>query len=424
MLKQTLCATALIAATLPALAGEIAPDTVLNAGNYESLKNETLGGRSLDSLLSDTQKWMIREKSLSMRLQPQWQAPGLPADLKETTDKYRGQTQLDGANNRISSYTAGIPFPDIDVADPDAAKKIVWNNYLAGPIGYTSSSDLGFALFSMDRGFERKNSWFYRRLYMSGRYGTAEATLDGGKEHYRQILYAYYPEDIRGLGTVTYRYMDGRLDDIFAYVKSVRRIRRLSGGAWFDPIGGTDLLSDEPWILSGYPGWYRDQKLVEKRWQLMPVGDPKSPGWVKNAKSRAEEYPYIETEQKPYGMPKLQWVPREVYVIEVAPPTEHYYSRKTWYCDVEYPIFHMADNYDKAGNLWKVQFLPRLWREQDTPEGRTVLGPIQTDYLLNVKDSHVTVVTFVLDSWKFNDPREKPADYVPNILSEIAAGRR
>jgi hypothetical protein len=424
MFKQTLCAAALAVVTVPVLAGEIAPGTVLNATNYESLKNDTLGGRPLDSLLSDTQRWMIRDKGLAMTLQTEWQTPGLPADLKETTDKYRGQTQLDGANNRISNYTAGMPFPDIDVNDPDAAKKIVWNNYLAGPIGYTSSSDLGFALFSMDRGFERKNDWFYRRLYMSGRYGTAEPTLDGGKEHYRQILYAYYPEDIRGLGTVTYRYMDGRLDDIFAYVKSVRRIRRLSGGAWFDPIGGTDLLSDEPWIVSGYPGWYKDQKLVAKRWQLMPVGDPKNPGRVKGAKTLAEEYPYVETERKPYGMPKLHWAPREVYVIEVTPPTEHYYSRKTWYCDVEYPIFHMADNYDKAGNLWKVQFLPRLWTQQDTPEGKKTFGPIQTDYLVNFKDSHVTVVTFVFDSWKFNDPKEKPADYVPNILAEIAAGKR
>lgn len=60
----------------------------------------------------------------------------------------------------------------------------------------------------------------------------------------------------------------------------------------------------------------------------------------------------------------------------------------------------------------------------DTPAGKQVFGPIQTDYLLNFKDSHVTVVTFLLDSWKFNDPKEKPADYVPNILAEIAAGRR
>jgi hypothetical protein len=36
----------------------------------------------------------------------------------------------------------------------------------------------------------------------------------------------------------------------------------------------------------------------------------------------------------------------------------------------------------------------------------------------------VTVVTFVFDKWKFNDPKEKPADYVPNILAEIAAGKR
>ena len=423
MFKKMLCAFALLAG-ISAQAGEIPADTVLDASNYDSMKNETLGGRTLDSLLTEIQKMMVREKGLTLRLRPQWDAPGLPQDLLAATERYRGQTQLDAGTNRLSGYTAGIPFPDIDVNDPDAAKKIVWNNYLAGPIGYTSSADLGFALFSMERGFERKNSWFYRRLYMSGRYGTEQPTLDDGKEHYRQILYAYYPEDIRGLGTVTYRYMDGRLDDIFAYVKSVRRVRRLSGGAWFDPIGGTDLLSDEPWILSGYPGWYQDQKLVAKRWQLVPVGDPESPGWVKDARNRAEEYPYVETERKPYGMPKLMWVPREVYVIEVTPPTEHYYSRKTWYCDAEYPIFHMADNYDKAGNLWKVQFLPRLWTQQDTPEGVKTFGPIQTDYLLNLKDSHVTVVTFILDSWKFNDPNEKPADFVPNILVDVAAGRR
>jgi hypothetical protein len=108
----------------------------------------------------------------------------------------------------------------------------------------------------------------------------------------------------------------------------------------------------------------------------------------------------------------------------VTPPTEPYFSRKTWYCDGEEPIFHLAVNYDKAGNLWKVQLLPRLWADQETPEGKKVFGPIQTDYLINFKDSHVTVVTFLYESWKFNDPKEKPADYVPNILAEIAAGRR
>jgi hypothetical protein len=276
----------------------------------------------------------------------------------------------------------------------------------------------------MDRGFERKNSWIYRRVYISGRYGTEPASLDGGKERYRQILYAYYPEDIRGLGTVTYRYMDGRLDDIFAYVKSVRRIRRMSGGAWFDPIGGTDLLADEPYILSGYPGWYREQKLAAKRWQLVPVGNPNAKGWVRGAKTVTEEFPDIETENKPYGMPKLNWVPREIYVIEVTPPVEHYYSRKTWYCDVEYPIFMMADNYDKSGKLWKIQLLPWFWMEQDTPGGRDVFGALQGDYALNFKDGHSTTATFLKSAWKFNDPKENPADYVPNILAEIAAGKR
>jgi hypothetical protein len=93
---------------------------------------------------------MIHDKGLSMTLLPQWDTLGLPKGLQEATNKYRGQPQLDSANNKVIGFTAGIPFPDIDVNDPDAAKKIVWNNYLAGPIGYTSSSDVSF--FALQHG--------------------------------------------------------------------------------------------------------------------------------------------------------------------------------------------------------------------------------------------------------------------------------
>ncbi len=418
-------ALVLLAGGSLAHAGEIANGTLLDASNYEALKNETLGGNPLDSLLTDNLRTFIREKGLPMRLYSSWQNPNLPSavpdDLARTTEKYRGQTQIDSASNTISNYTAGIPFPDIDVSDPDAGKKLVWNVYLAPPTGYTNSVDVTFALFNMAKGFERTSNWYYRRIYMSGRYDAEQPTLDGNKERYRQILYASYPEDIRGLGTVTYRYMDGRPDDIFAFVKSVRRIRRLSGGAWFDPIGGTDLLQDEPWILSGYPGWYKDQKLIEKRSILVPLGDGQNAWNTKNTDRGKEQWPLLQWDKPPYGMPILQWAPREVYLVEVSPPVEHYYSRKTWYIDTQFPIIHMADNYDKSGAYWKLQLLPRNWENHG--EGK-VFGPVQGDFTVNFKDNHITAATHNAEGWKFADPSEKPQDYTPNVLVEVAAGRR
>lgn len=404
-------------------AGEIPNGTLLDASNYESLKNETLNGTRLDDLLTDNLRMAIG-KGLPMRLNASWQNPHLPSDippdLKAATEKNRGTVQFDSANNMVSGFVAGIPFPDIDVNDPDAGKKLVWNVYLAPPTGYTNYVPVTFALFNMDKGFERSSNWLYYRIYMSGRYDAEQPTLDP-QQRYRQILYANYPEDIRGLGTVTYRYTDGRLDDIFAYVKSVRRIRRLSGGAWFDPVGGTDLLQDEPWVLSGFPSWYKDQKLVEKRVMLVPVGDGRN-AWNTKSNSRGpEQWPMLQWDKKPYGMPVLQWVPREVYVVQVTPPQEHYYSKKFWYIDGQFPILHMADNYDKSGNYWKLQVLPRNW--EDHGNGK-IFGPVQGDFTINFKDKHITAATHDADNWKFSDPKQKPEDYMPDVLVEAAKGRR
>ena len=82
---------------------------------------------------------------------------------------------------------------------------------------------------------------------------------------------AHYPQDIRGLGLFSVRYnqADSKVpDDSYAYLKSVRRVRRLSGGAWMDPIGGTDQLYDDWDIWDAAPTKYKSNKLIEKRWVL------------------------------------------------------------------------------------------------------------------------------------------------------------
>ena len=75
-----------------------------------------------------------------------------------------------------------------------------------------------------------------------------------------------YPEDTRGTGVVTVSYDDARLPDVYAYIKAVRRVRRLSSRAWADPLSATDLLNDEAFGMAVDPAWYADWKLVGKRW--------------------------------------------------------------------------------------------------------------------------------------------------------------
>jgi hypothetical protein len=417
--------TALFFATLvntPLFAAEITEGTVLSASNIDALQSSTLEGHPLSELLTAKQAWMIREKGFTMTLEKSRELPIDPL-MQKTTERFQGQAKIDSENNRLMNYSAGIPFPEIDPKDPLAGQKAVWNAYYGNPIWNSSSTEIMFFIANMDRGFERSNRWLYRRLYLSARVGEEQTSLDNNTQFYRQFLYATYPEDIRGVGTLTFRYMDGRMDDIYGYIKTVRRVRRLSGGAWMDPVGGTDLLQDEPWILSGFPGWYQNIKMTAKRMMLVPFGK-EGDTWYKPGGSLKEQFPFLETEKKPYGTPRGYWMPREVYEVEVNPPRDHPYSKKVWYIDTKHPVFHFAENYDKAGHLWKIQYLVRFFKKYPSPYGEVIMGPLQGDVLLNYKDNHATIVCFDVPAFHFNDPKEKPADYAPTVLQDIAAGRR
>jgi hypothetical protein len=49
-----------------------------------------------------------------------------PPPYKAATEKYSSQVTLN-AKGELQKYVAGLPFPFIDVNDPQAANKIVWN---------------------------------------------------------------------------------------------------------------------------------------------------------------------------------------------------------------------------------------------------------------------------------------------------------
>lgn len=89
----------------------------------------------------------------------------------------------------------------------------------------------------------------------------------------------------RGVGTLMVQYVGGRLPDVYAYIKAVRRVRRLSGNAWADPVVGTDMLTDETFGLNIDLTWYPEYKITGKRWVLAALHSQSTDarldaGWV------------------------------------------------------------------------------------------------------------------------------------------------
>ena len=209
-----------------------------------------------------------------------------------------------------------------------------------------------------DKGLERVQEWLYWRYYMKNRldrFAKGQSPVEGdGTILTKTLLFATYPHDIKGIGVLSIRWDLPRVEDQWAYIKSVRRTRRLSGGAWMDPIGATDVLQDDITCWNGRPAWYTKIRLLGKRWILAIAHAPYDHNQAK--KGTFEEFPGIDLATWPHWNPSSKtraWEPREVYVIEGIPPSYHPYSKRVVYMDVTVPILYFAECYDKAGNFWK-----------------------------------------------------------------------
>ena len=51
-----------------------------------------------------------------------------PKAYREATEKYSGQVKLSADGRDMYNYVAGCPFPKIDLNDPLAGFKLMWNH--------------------------------------------------------------------------------------------------------------------------------------------------------------------------------------------------------------------------------------------------------------------------------------------------------
>ncbi|MFB9123486.1 DUF1329 domain-containing protein [Paraburkholderia dipogonis] len=345
-----LLATSIMTATASAVAAELPSGTVVSKANLDQVKNDTFMGHTIASLLTDREVTEINNFNRKFQLVKSAE-PVVDSKWSEATEKDSGDVKYDPKTREITGYKAGLPFPTINQSDPDAGEKIMWNYYYGSPsYPHDFFSNVSFLTFNSS-GFESSQGWVFDRTRNRGRLG-GSTSADGGDWLSKTIFVGVSPQDIKGTGTFTTRYdVAGKLEDQFVYIKSARRVRRLSGNAWMDPVGGFDFLDDDLFVYNSRPSQYLSNKVIGKRWILAGVDTKLHRDSSKSGS--AEEWPVIDSKDAPYWNAIVPMTPREVWVVECTPPSEHPYGKKIVYVDTKLYGIYRGEITDKKGEPWR-----------------------------------------------------------------------
>jgi len=352
LFSTTLLAACSMLAASTTGAAELKAGDVINAANIDKVKADTFEGHPVRSLITERMELMIKNYNLSIKLRNSQEIPLNRVDVINT-EKYAGTVKIDVATKEVTGYKAGVPFPGIDLKDPLSGYKAMYNHYYQNSYANNFDGDYTFLFIDADKGVQRAQTWFTSTFKMKGRL-LGDPVLDEGKLVTKTLLFAKEPYDIKGIGIFTVRHDTSQLEDNWAYIKSVRRVRQLSGGSWMDNLAGSVQLNDEYDVVSARPSWYPDARIRGKRW-ILAVPHLKLP-LVAGKGDASSSYQTVDTKTKPFWTPTsvVEWEPREVYEIEVTMPSQHPYSKRVLYQDVKFPRYYMADHYDKSGEFAKI----------------------------------------------------------------------
>lgn len=368
-------------------AAELSAGTVISAANYEQVRSDTFEGRTIESMLPDTMQWMIKTHGMKFSLQASNEFE-MDEKYVEATRRNVDQVTYDPVTRAVVGWESGMPFPDVALDDPHGGDKVAWNQILGTTYGSTFIVATRYLFIDMKKGLER-NQLFDAVTTRSIGLLEGGPTSSGDGEFLRRIIYAKYPNDIKGIGTFSVRYTDfTKPEDTWAYLKSVRRTRRLSGNAWMDPIAGGDQLNDDFDGWDAEPPKYQEIKLTGKRWMLVAANQPSgftlSPG-------DTEVNGVVNIKDAPYSMPGEGWQmqPREVYVFEGTAPERHPYSKKVIYIDAKYPGVYFGEFYDKQGELWKTYLTARQPSVGETTGFKGAIPVV--GFINDYKRNHATI---------------------------------
>ena len=304
-----------------------------------------------------------------------------PAAYKEATEKYSSQVKLGKDGLTLENYVAGQPFPVLDPNDPELAKKIMWNyEYKTTLIDDADVRNFdadtgtiygGTTPMSVERHFLLDH---FRGIRYVGRlYNDPKPTwqTNEGIQAKSSLHPILEPFDLKGVGGLSYRYIDpSKQDDTWLYLPSLRRVRRLSTAQRSDALFGQDTDVDSYYGYAGHIAWMDWKYLGEKEMLGVYHGNNFPVKWA----AGGADYAFDDVFEK-----------RKVYVIEGTSKLAQYaYGKRVLYIDKETFTVPYSDIYDRAGQLWKIWINQFSFRKQPFPGAKLSVYPDERAFLPSI----------------------------------------
>jgi len=281
-------------------------------------------------------------------------------------------------------YWYGFPFPDIDEKDPKAASKVMYNFQIAR-FQYDDVYWFLAVKWATPNGFDRSVEF---GAYATPYIGRHSGPMDNPDDVYlKDIIFGVAPYDVVGVSTLEWWHTDPtQWQSIWAFVPTIRRVRRLTASNTSEGMFGSIIARDDPFGWAGkiqYMNW----KLIGLQDMLVPIAptgiekavlpgeaapkklgaDPRlikdragiPEGMVGRVTWTPEER--VEVGYEKEGWQGIAWAPtklklakRRCWVLEAIPKDPYYaYGRRTLYADRTTYWGYWATLYDRAGEYWK-----------------------------------------------------------------------
>ncbi len=277
----------------------------------------------------------------------------------------------DVATGAIPTRFFGLPFPDIDPKDPHAATKII-HNYRARRMQMDGEFHT-FDLSDVEQSGEVRRTVriLLSQTYYVGTTAEPPATLPDNTES-RQLAAALAPKDLEGVGVLTWRTNDWTTwDQVWAYLPTIRRVRRVRSSTRGDRIPGFEVQGDDADCYDNKTSYF-SWKLVRADEVIGPLGSDTPyarPLTDEPPSRRVMALPYNAAVYETPGAKGAGWFPlgnvyakRPVWIVEGTPRDPYYESGHiVLYVDRDLYTGYYKLSYNQAGELYRTNFCGAAW---------------------------------------------------------------
>ena len=330
---------------------------------------------------------IVQAGDFSITVQDTIDFPALE-DYIQASVQHAGSVQL-GADGQISGYVAGLPFPMLDPADPQAGVKAAWN-FRYRYLGDTVLTQGMLRSINNSGNTERGVDTLYVRRYGMHRLKAEDNVPEWEKEGtwYREHSIVLSPQDLEGAQRLSLHYADDTAAQKgWVYDPQSRRTRSVVVNLHETSFGLNFLVEDH----SGFNGY-----IHEHDWAFIGEQIALVPGFLEGTPP--------DYADKNGWYPQGAWELRQVVIVDATPKDAgHPYGKRRFYFDRQTFSILLAFVYDREGQHWRTLFhsfgRPEFDPDNKHAEGAPLhLGNSWVDYKSN------SAAVWAADEFLVNQP--------------------